>query len=421
MKKILFIITLVFISTLVVNAQEKSNITAPDPTVSDYVPLTVKLSPDGGKYIRFLMWGQFWLTGANDKNDVFQITPSLRRMRFLAYAQVSPRFLILMHIGVNSLSANNMDATGNMSNAAQLFLHGAWMEYAIIQKYFYVGGGLHYWNGISRLNSQSTLNMMTLDNYRRAWSTLGLADQFARNMGIYAKGKLGKLEYRVSANSPIKNSLDMSNIPTDWKGQTLYTGRYELPTQADWSYQGYFEYQFLDQEANQLPYKVGTYLGAKKVFNLGAGFFSQPKGSITYNADSTLTPHNVSHYAFDVFYDAPVGKGAITAYSAFYLFNYGPDYVYQQIYGTGNSFLVQVGYLLPKFVNKVSFQPYATFNTAHFTAFENAGNTVRFGLNMFLDGHHAKFTLEYNTTQDMYNSVKPDRFNSIILQAQIFL
>jgi hypothetical protein len=36
--------------------------------------------------------------------------------------------------------------------------------------------GLHYWNGISRLN-KSTLNLMTLDNQRQAWATLGLSDQ----------------------------------------------------------------------------------------------------------------------------------------------------------------------------------------------------------------------------------------------------
>jgi hypothetical protein len=50
-----------------------------------------------------------------------------------------------------------------------------------------VGGGLHYWNGISRLNNQSTLNLMTLDNQRQAWATLGLSDQLQRHIGVYAK------------------------------------------------------------------------------------------------------------------------------------------------------------------------------------------------------------------------------------------
>jgi hypothetical protein len=44
-----------------------------------------------------------------------------------------------------------------------------------------------------RLNNQSTLNLMTLDNQRQAWATLGLSDQFARHIGVYAKGALGAI------------------------------------------------------------------------------------------------------------------------------------------------------------------------------------------------------------------------------------
>lgn len=422
MKKLLFIILLAFLSSTFLKAQEKNAVTVPDPTVSDYVPLTVKLDADGSKFIRFLMWGQFWLSGADNSEGNFQIQPSLRRMRFLAYAQVSPRFMILMHFGVNSLNPNNMGTTGNDVNGPLLFLHGAWMEYAVVQKYLYLGGGLHYWNGISRLTNSSTLNFMTLDNYRRSWATLGLSDQYARHLGIFAKGKIGKLDYRFAADAPIKNSLDVSKIPTEWNGQILYTGRYELPYEADWSYQGYVEYEFLGQESDKLPYKVGTYLGKMKVFNLGAGFFAQPKGTVTYNADSTLTPHNVSHFAFDAFYDSPVGKGAITAYAVYYLYNYGPNYVYGQTYGTGNSLLLQAGYLIPRFCNKMSFQPYVAYNTANFDYYENAGNSVRAGLNMFMDGHHSKLTLEYSTTQDMYTGAsKPGRVWGLVLQAQVFL
>jgi hypothetical protein len=50
-----------------------------------------------------------------------------------------------------------------------------------------VGGGLHYWNGISRLNNH-TLNLMTLDNQRK----LGLPWVYQinlRHMGL-RKGEL---------------------------------------------------------------------------------------------------------------------------------------------------------------------------------------------------------------------------------------
>ncbi|HDO26658.1 MAG TPA: porin [Bacteroidetes bacterium] len=435
MKKFLLIVVMLTFVFVYVYPQKKGDITVPR-TDNKYKPLTLKLSKDGSKYIRFLMWGQFWLTGNKNANGDFQVNPLLRRARFLTYAQISPRFLILMHFGVNSLSANNMDPIGNRSNAPQLFLHALWMEYAIVQKYLYIGGGLHYWNGISRITSQSTLGFMTLDNYRRAWATLGLSDQYARHLGIYAKGMAGGFAYRVSVNSPIVNSLDVSKIPSaegydSWDGQTLYTSRYMYDNYKDnfnnlkraaWSYQGYFEYQIFDKESNKLPYRAGTYLGKKKVLNVGAGFFAHPNGSVTYNSALTVTQNNVSVYAVDVFYDTPLGTGGLTAYGAYYSFNYGPKYTYGQTYGTGNSILLQAGYLFPHFSDKVSLQLYTAFNTANFTAFDHPGNAVRTGLNMFLNGQHAKITLEYDATQDQYSGdTKPERKNSVILQAQIFL
>ena len=54
---------------------------------------------------------------------------------------------------------------------------------------------------------------MTLDNNRQSWSTLGLSDQFARHLGVFAKGELGKLQYQVSINDAITNGLDNRTPP----------------------------------------------------------------------------------------------------------------------------------------------------------------------------------------------------------------
>ena len=432
MKRFVLILLAMLTSGLMMMAQEKvKGDEIPDPSVDEYKPLTVKLNEDGSKFLRFVMWGQFWLTGQNNAENEFRISPSLRRIRILALAQVSPRFLILMHFGLNNLDEYNMNPLGNQGDGPQMFMHGVWTEFAIVQEYFHMGAGLHYWNGISRITNASTLNFMTLDNYRRAWPVLGLTDQFARHIGIYAKGLIGRFGYRVAVNSPLVNSLDVSEIPQEpaqWKNQTLYTGKKEFRDDAAWSYSGYFEFMFFDKESYKLPFKVNTYLGKKKILNVGAGFYLHPKGTITYNEPTELneyimTQNNVSHFAFDVFYDTPLGTGGLTAYGAFYVFDYGPEYKRGQTYGTGNSLLVEAGYLLPKFSNKISLQPYVAFNTANFEAFDNPGNELRTGINLFLNGHHAKLTLEYTTTQTLYNNSaeKPGRANKVILQAQVFL
>ncbi|MEZ4685546.1 MAG: hypothetical protein R3B47_05635 [Bacteroidia bacterium] len=132
----------------------------------------------------------------------------LRRSRVLMYAQINKRFLILTHFGMNSLSASNM-GVASPSNAnggnGTFFMHDAWAEYSIAAKKLHVGAGLHYWNGLSRLTNQSTLNILTLDAPLFNWFSLGTSDQFARHLGMYAKGRLGKFDYRVSFNDALTN------------------------------------------------------------------------------------------------------------------------------------------------------------------------------------------------------------------------
>jgi len=391
-----------------------------------YKPLTLKLDDSGHKYIRFITWHQIWAADGNLDNDVDpqSFTMRIRRSRFLAYAQISPKFLILTHFGLNSLTGSNADPIGDAraSDAPQLFLHGAWTEFKVSQTDgLYIGAGLHYWNGLSRLTSASTLNFMTLDNYRQAWAQLGLTDQYARHLGIYAKGKLGKVRYTLAINEPIVNALGSSATPAP--NTTTYSGRATLGANGDAGLitTGYVDYQFKDQESNKLPYRVGTYMGAKTVFNVGAGFFNHADGTVTTDAAGVPTGNNVSHFALDAFYDAPMGEGAVNAYAAYYNYNYGDNYALDTTYGTGSSIYTQFGYLFPKFSEKGRLMPYLAYSTRDYEAFENAGNTIQAGANWFINGHHAKITLEYRSTLSNYTGPSPDRVGGLTLQTHIFL
>lgn len=402
-----------------------------------YKPLSLKLNEEGNKYIRFITWHQVWAEDGNLDNDVDPqgFTMRMRRSRFLAYAQISSRFLILTHFGLNTLTGANADPIGNgvtdraTINGPQLFLHGAWTEFKVSQNdALFMGAGLHYWNGLSRLTSASTLNFMTQDNYRQAWAQLGLSDQFARHLGVYAKGMLGDLRYTLAVNEPIVNGLGSSPSPApntiSYSGRAVATGTASEalnPDDAGLIVTGYVDYQFLDNESNKLPYRVGTYLGTKKVFNIGAGFFNHADGTVTADAAGNLTGNNVTHFALDAFYDAPLGDGGVNAYAAFYNYDYGENYALGTTYGTGSSFYGQFGYLLPKFTEKGRFMPYVAYSSRDFEAFENAGNTVQLGANWFINGHHAKITLEYRSTLNNYTGDTPDRTNGLVLQTHIFL
>lgn len=372
------------------------------------------LNEDGSKYMRVIAWGQMWAQyNDNLPDDQKALDFSVRRARILTYSQITDKFLVLTHFGLNSLNADNMSPTGK-GESSQLFFHDFWVQYKV-GKTHDVGAGLHYWNGISRLNSQGTLNFLTLDNNRQSWATLGLSDQFARHQGVYAKGTFDKFQYRVSMNEAITNSLD-ARSPEANPDVAIYGGRKALGSKdAGFTYAGYFEYSFLETESNFLPFRVGSYLGTKKVFNVGAGFFLHPKGSVSFDG-TELKGEDVSIFAVDAFYDAPIGenKGAITAYAVYQNNDYGKDYLYNA-YGTGSMLYGHVGYLIPtEKLEKI--QPYLMYSNLSYDAVDDKRNTFGVGANLYLNGHNSKLTLEYK-----HEKFGDNKTGLVTLQAMVYL
>ena len=393
--------------------------------------LKVSLSEDGKKYFRLITWHQFWLdmkeSPQPDGSNQFTATPMLRRSRFLMFAQLSDRFLIVTHFGLNNLTPAGLHPTGQ-SSQAQLFMHDAWAEFKVTD-WLYLGGGLHYWNGISRLNNQSTLNFLPLDNPRHAWATIGTTDQFARHLGMYAKGKIGKLDYRVAWNGAMVNSVDAINgHDGSQPGQADYIGRQVLGAEAANIFAGYFNYQFFDQESNKLPYFVGTYLGKKKVLTVGAGFFSHANGAVrnlTYDDEgmvATIDKDNVMIWAADVFTELPFGNNAaFTGYLQYQDNNYGQNYqlnrVSQDVF-SGSVIYFQGGVLLPHPEDKVfAWQPYVTVTNKSIDALNEGTTDFGVGINSLVTGHHAKISLEYRSI----NPINADGMGRLILQAVVFL
>lgn len=379
--------------------------------------LKVNINEDGSKYFRIISWAQ---VQAQYNNNVpateSKLNFNLRRARILMYAQINKDFLILTHFGLNSLTAENLSPTGK-GESSQLFFHDVWAQYSLGKNHA-IGGGLHYWNGISRLNNQSTLNIMTLDNQRQAWATLGLSDQFARHMGFYVKGAIDKFQYRVAINEAMTNNLQAAAVPVN-DGPATYTGRRLLGSRdAGKNVAGYFEYALNDSESNFLPYKVGSYLGTKKVFNVGAGFFVHPNGSVVADGSGNLSGQDVTILAANVFYDAPLGSngGALTAYALFQNNDYGKDFTLGTTYETGTLLHGHVGYVIPSSSAK-KFQPYVSFDHRKIDALNDNASQIGVGTNLYMSGHNSKLTLEYQSLKYVTNKA----VNAITLQAMIYL
>jgi len=431
--------------------------------------LKFNLNTEGSKYMRFIAWNQIWARsselnpgtmigeqGATKQEDI-----GLRRLRILAYAQISPRYMIVTHIGINNQTFINGGAAGSQNTGGYgagkkpgLFFHDAWNEYAVVlpkeNKPFSlsVGAGLHYYMGLSRMTMSSTLNYMTIDAPIFNWPLIENSDQFARQMGIFVKGKYNRLEYRMSINKPFATNVTPVNV-TDPNVAVAVDNN----NNARWSKAGYFEYQFFDKESNLLPFKVGTYLGTKKMFNIGAGFYTAPSGTKTL-VNGITERHDINLFSGDVFLDLPVGdkakKAAITAYSVLYDYDFGPNYLrnigimnegvadntytgtralagpgnLQPMVGSGTIWYTQAGYLIPNKDEKpkVRVQPFAAYTYKDFDALKKASSQFDIGTNFFLDGHHAKITAQYST-RPVYTAVdKIDSYKGeILVQLQIYL
>lgn len=431
--------------------------------------LKFNLNTEGSKYMRFIAWNQIWARsselnpgtmigeqGATKQEDI-----GLRRLRILAYAQISPRYMIVTHIGINNQTFINGGAAGSQNTGGYgagkkpgLFFHDAWNEYAVVlpkeNKPFSlsVGAGLHYYMGLSRMTMSSTLNYMTIDAPIFNWPLIENSDQFARQMGIFVKGKYNRLEYRMSINKPFATNVTPVNV-TDPNVAVAVDNN----NNARWSKAGYFEYQFFDKESNLLPFKVGTYLGTKKMFNIGAGFYTAPSGTKT-SVNGITERHDINLFSGDVFLDLPVGdkakKAAITAYSVLYDYDFGPNYLrnigimnegvadntytgtralagpgnLQPMVGSGTIWYTQAGYLIPNKDEKpkVRVQPFAAYTYKDFDALKKASSQFDIGTNFFLDGHHAKITAQYST-RPVYTAVdKIDTYKGeILVQLQIYL
>ncbi len=171
--------------------------------------LQVSLNEDGSLYLRFATWLQVWTRAIQNnpgttvlgKEDAWYGDVGLRRARFLMFGKIFPRTFLLMHIGINNQTFRN-------ARKPQLYFHDAWLEFEVSKKgYFSLGGGLLYWNGISRATNASTITFMSLDAPIVNWPTIERTDQFARQMGLYAKGKAGLFDYRIAVVRPFTTSV----------------------------------------------------------------------------------------------------------------------------------------------------------------------------------------------------------------------
>lgn len=415
--------------------------------------LKLNLNDEGSHYIKATFLNQVWLRynesnpGTHVLNEpaaqTFDI--GLRRTRFQLYGQVTDRVFFYFQFGQNNFNYLSQNA-GNRK--MQAFFHDALGEYRVTKgnEKLILGGGLTIANGLSRFSQPSIGTIMTMDVPVFAQATVDQTDEFSRKLSVYARGQLGKLDYRLVLSDPFPITTNGQSPPALSTNATFSQRGHEK------QYQGLFIYNFFDKEPHTTPYMTGTYLGKKKVLNLEAGFITQGKATWTREGVDT-TYHTMNLWSAALFYDAPMNaekQTALNAYAGYFNYDFGPGYLrYNGImnpassisgpyptgsqgnafpmFGTGKVWYSQVGYLLKKDLlgeGNGTLMPYASIQSAKYDRLDKPMNVYNLGVNWLIKGHTSKITLDYQSRpyyeQQGTDITRAGRKSQVVMQYQIF-
>ena len=447
--------------------------------------LTFNLNESGTRWFRVTFLNQVWAR-FNESNPGTQVQNEaaaqtfdigLRRTRIQMFGQVTDHTFLYFQFGSNNVNAQSL-LPGTTDRKIQAFFHDALCEYKVWKgkDWLKIGGGLTIVNGLSRFSSPSVSTILALDVPVFLQTTVDQTDEFSRKMSIYARGQVGKWDYRVALSDPYPFA-NSGNAPTLYYNQASFSG-YGHHKQV----QGQLMYMFFDKEDNVTPgYMTGSYLGKKRMLTVGGGVIYQPQamwyqesdGSAAQatgkvatagpptNAGGPVTPNehtkfqNMLHYGMEVFFDNPLNKEKgtnLSLYGGFFVTNYGQNYIRYNglmnpaagnalygaptngngtpqgsgnaypMFGTGNNFYMQAAYLFKRDLlgTNGTLQPYGCMRITNYQALKDPMQVFNVGMNWLIDGHKSKISLDWEY-RPIYNAEGTiyQRNSQVVLQYQI--
>lgn len=379
------------------------------------------LSEDSARYIKFTLTNQVWVrynqsnpgTTVNGQAQPYTTDIGIRRSRLQVYGAPGARSFVYIQMGMNNFNYLSERKPG-------LFLHDAIAEYSIVPKYMSLGAGLTNWTGLSRISNAAIASFLPMDSPIFPFATIDATDQFNRKLSLYAKGKLGKLDYRIALSDPLIFTRSNLYNPNTAPGQTADFSPVTTSKQSH----AYLMYQFLDQESNLTPFLPGTYLGRKRVFNIGGGYIYQPDATWHASPAGDTLFNAMAHFCVDMFADLTISprNDALTVYAAVFNYNFGPGYLRNvgimnpanstipaevsfngpgnayPVIGTGSIYYVQTGFIPGSWLKttaKFQLQPYVTYKQGNYHRLSKASRIYHAGINTLLNGNSSKITLDW--------------------------
>jgi len=139
-------------------------------------------------------------------------------------------------------------------------------------------------------------------------------------------------------------------------------------------------------------FNKGTYLGKKKVLSLGFGYDTQNDLTLNGREDQDNRV-----WTADVFFDHPLGCGALTAEAAYIdIQNCTQTHNFSELAAgdDAKNWYIQSGYLLPGKIGPGRLQPYVKYEAVDVDDKDDT-EFITAGLNYFVKGHNAKVSMDY--------------------------
>jgi len=252
--------------------------------------------------LTFGVLGQMWADTVNPDSGPSTNNLFIRRLRLISGGQVAKH--VTYFIETDSPNLGRVLATGK-NITPNVILQDAWVTFKAADA-FSIDAGLMF-VPFSRNSLQSAATLLPIDYGAYTFGdTAPEQGSTGRDTGFQARGYLvgDRLEYRAGVFAGERNRL--SDNPFRYAGRA--------------------QYSFLDPEVGF--FYTGTYLGKKKVLAVGGAFQVQDD----YHA-----------YDVDVFFDHPVGPGAVTARADYNHFDGGTTLL---TLPKQNDVLAEAGYLI---------------------------------------------------------------------------
>ncbi|MEA1867308.1 MAG: selenite/tellurite reduction operon porin ExtI [Thermodesulfobacteriota bacterium] len=325
------------------------------------------------------VWYQFVKDGKDDGGDLNDFMA--RRFYLYLKGDITPYFSFFTHIAADRIGQDGLDRP-SLGLGSGIAFRDLWITFKLNEA-LKIQMGRMYVPLTRNYGTTSTKCMLTTDLPFLQGGVRGnifYAQKVGRDDGVTIWGNPldGLLQYRFMVSEGVEGKkTDNNKIVYDNPDDNLrFVGRVAV--------------NLLEPETGW--FNKGTYLGKKKVLSLGFGYDAQN--------DLTLNGHEDEDnrvWTTDVFFDYPLGEGAITAEAAYIdIQNCTQTHNFSELAAgdDAENWYIQAGYLLPGRVGPGRLQPYMRYE-AVYVADKDDTDFISGGLNYFVKGHNAKISLDY--------------------------